>query len=320
MAVTTPSSRLWLWVLAAASGGAALSLQARINADLGTHVGDALVAATVSFAVGLVILGVAMIAPRNRTGFGLVVRSFRTRETPWWAVVMGLVGACVVGSQAFAAGPLGVALYTVGFVAGQISSGLVLDRIGVLGTPKRAITVPRVAGAALGLVGVLIGFLGSGGEVRLPLLVLVAVVVGMFLPLQQLLQGHFARVAGSPITSAFINFAIGLVILLVAMAAAGSFGRLGQLPTEPWLYLGGVIGAGFVALSSLVVQRLGVLLMGLSLIAGQVIGALFINLLVPSGTEVTGWTVVAAAFTLLSIGVTFGPSIVARRRGGGAAA
>lgn len=302
------------WITAAALGGAGLALQARVNADLAGHVGDALFAAAVSFAVGLVLLGiVALVRPVHRRGIGRAVTAFRDGTAPWWVSGMGLIGAAVVATQSFAAGPLGVALYTVAFVAGQIASGLVVDRIGMLGAPKRAITPARLAGAVLGLTGVVVGFVGSGESVRAPGLVLLALGVGMLLPLQQQMMGFVARVAHSPIASAFVNFAVGLVALSALALALGAWQRFGMLPANPWLYVGGALGAAFVALSSAVVQRIGVLMMGLALIAGQLIGALVIDLVTPDAGAVSIWTVVAVLVTIGSMAVTAVPALVRRR-------
>lgn len=54
----------------------------------------------------------------------------------------GVAGALTVATQGLAVGIIGVALFSVGFVAGQVVFGLALDRIGFgpegsSGSPRR---------------------------------------------------------------------------------------------------------------------------------------------------------------------------------------
>ena len=55
----------------------------------------------------------------------------------------------------------------------------------------------------------------------------------------------------------------------------------GTLPAQPWLYLGGPLGMVFIGIAAAVVRRTGVLLLGLSMISGQLIGALLLDEIVP---------------------------------------
>ena len=84
------------------------------------------------------------------------------------------------------------------------------------------------------------------------------------------------------------------------------------LPTEPWLFLGGVIGPIGVAAGAILVHRLGVLLLGLGMVAGQLIGALLLELIVPtSNGGVQLASVAGIVLTLIAVGVT---SLEGRRR------
>jgi transporter family-2 protein len=61
-----------------------------------------------------------------------------------------------------------------------------------------------------------------------------------------------------------------------------------------------------------VVRYTGVLLLGLGMIAGQVIGALLVDTIVPASSGRPGWnTVLGAALTLVAVAVAVRP---ARRR------
>ena len=66
-----------------------------------------------------------------------------------------------------------------------------------------------------------------------------------------------------------------------------------------WLYAGGPLGVVFIAVGAAVVRYTGVLLLGLGMIAGQVTGALVIDLLVPAAAGRPGWNTVAGSLLAL---------------------
>ena len=130
--------------------GVLTALQARINGQLGLRLGDGFVAAAISFGSGLVLLIVlSAILPAGRRGFGRLRAGIRDRTIPWWMLAGGVAGAFTVATQGLAVAVIGVSLFTVGVVAGQTISGLVLDRAGYGPAGVVAITVPRLIGGLL---------------------------------------------------------------------------------------------------------------------------------------------------------------------------
>jgi transporter family-2 protein len=91
---------------------------------------------------------------------------------------------------AAAAPEIGVALLTVGLVAGQTSGGLVVDRLGLAPGGAHGLTLPRIAGALLCLVAVGISVLGEGAREAAPLLLVVVVLAGFAISVQQALNGR----------------------------------------------------------------------------------------------------------------------------------
>jgi transporter family-2 protein len=83
----------------------------------------------------------------------------------------------------------------------------------------------------------------------------------------------------------------------VAVAGTGN-----PLPGEWWYYLGGPMGCVFIGLGALLVRSLGVLVTGLGMIAGQLLGSLGLDLLVPApGTVVAPATILGTLLTLAAI-------------------
>ena len=140
-----------LYLALAALAGAALPLQAGVNAQLATWVGGPIRASAVSFAVGTVVLAALALA---------LVKAWpapaRLGDAPWWVWVGGALGALYVASTVAAAPRLGAVTLVAAVVAGQALASLVLDHFGVAGFPEHPITPGRIVGLALLVAGVLL--------------------------------------------------------------------------------------------------------------------------------------------------------------------
>lgn len=109
--------------------------------------------------------------------------------------------------------------------------------------------------------------------------IVLAVVVGMALPLQALLNARLGAMTAGPVFASFASFAVGslaLGLVLVATRAPWPPAReLLALPT--WVWLGGLIGAVFVFCGTLLVPRLGAAALICLIVFGQVAGSLLID-------------------------------------------
>lgn len=264
--------------------GALTALQARINGSLGAEVGDGIVAAAISFSSGLVILiALSLIVPEGRRGFGRLVAGIRSRSVPPWMLLGGLAGAFTVASQGLTVATIGVALFTVGFVAGQTTGGLVLDRVGFGPAGVVPVTVRRVVGAVLAIAGVVVCLSGDAlGGVPLWMLIVPAV-AGAGVAWQQGTNGRLRVRVESPLTATLVNFIGGTIVLVIAaLIHVGVVGAPRAIPTAPWLYVGGAVGVVYIFLSAVVVRRTGVLLLGLGSVVGLLSTSVLLDALWPA--------------------------------------
>jgi transporter family-2 protein len=290
-------------VALAVLGGTMVSVQSRINGELASRVHSGILAAVISFGSGLIILSIAVTATRSaRAGLVQVKALLRKGELRWWECVGGACGAFVVASQGLTVVALGVSIFTVSLVAGQSVSSLFVDRAGLAPGGKRPVTLMRSAGTALTVVAVAIavsGHLGAPATLALAVLPLLA---GASSAWQTAMNGRVRQASGAVLPTTFINFAVGTAALILAFLLGGA--PFAPLPPEPWLYLGGVLGMTFIGIAVAVVRHIGVLLLGLGMIAGQVAGAVAIDAFVPGGAGTpTGATLAGAALTLVAVGI-----------------
>lgn len=141
-----------IWPLLGVIAGALVTVQAPINAALARGLGMPVAAAAVSFAVGAVALAAITGLLTQTQGIALNWRA----PAPWLFILGGLLGAAFVTCNIVLAPKLGAAALMAFLVAGQLLTGLLLDRIGFLGLAVREITMGRIAGAAMLLVGALL--------------------------------------------------------------------------------------------------------------------------------------------------------------------
>lgn len=303
---------MWLAIVFALACGALTALQSRINGQLAHALDDPFTAAAISFGSGLVILLVVLAAWRpGRAGIGRVVVALRERRIAWWMLFGGLAGAWFVTTQGLSVAVVGVALFTVAIVAGQTLGGIVFDLLGLGPGGRRPLTPTRVIGAVLALAAV--GWAVSaqvGGNVPV-LLMLLPFTAGLGAAWQQAVNGRVRSAAESALTATVGNFAVGTAALVVVMLVhAASVGWPESMPTEPWLYAGGAIGCVFIAGQAVLVRIVGVLVLALCGVAGQLAAALSLDLFAPTAgrpvdpATIGGTLLALVAVVIASVGWT----------------
>jgi bacterial/archaeal transporter family-2 protein len=133
----------WLPALATVFAGGLVALQAPINSMLGKTVGN-LAAASVSFAIGLVVLVAITLTVGG--GFG---RIGEIGGLDPQYLLGGVLGAVYVTTVLISVRTLGAGGVTAATIAGQLTMSVVIDRAGLLGLDQRALTPGRVLGIAL---------------------------------------------------------------------------------------------------------------------------------------------------------------------------
>jgi transporter family-2 protein len=107
---------------------------------------------------------------------------------------------------------------------------------------------------------------------------LLPLIGGAMIAAQAPVNARLRVVLGSPVGSALVSFAVGIVLLFGAVVVVGDTGRLGALGGGPWwAYLGGAFGAVFVFATLVASPRLGVTTTFVAVIVGQVALAALID-------------------------------------------
>ena len=128
------------------AGGVAVAVQPSLNARLAEKTGF-IHAATISFAIGTVILYVAALM----SGQG----SFRRiGEADWWQLTGGFFGAFFVAMTILGVPRIGTTAVLALTIVSQLVAGLVMDHYGMFGMRGIPFDLKRFVGIAFLLVGV----------------------------------------------------------------------------------------------------------------------------------------------------------------------
>ena len=109
------------------------------------------------------------------------------------------------------------------------------------------------------------------------ILILLGLLNGVAVSLSRTLNGRLASTRGALMAS-LANHLLGFGLLGALLLLTGApWGRLAGL--DPWLLLGGALGALFVAISSWAIGRVGALACALLIVAGQLVGGALLDAL-----------------------------------------
>lgn len=291
--------------------GAMVALQSRINGELGLALGDGSSAALFSFSSGLVVLSVALaFSPRARAGLVTLRGEFLSGRLPWWALTGGAAGGVLVLTQGLSAGVLGVALFTIAVVTGQTLGAIAIDTGGWLGVLRVRLSLWRVVGALVTLAGAIIALdVSSGALDGVGLAFALPAIAGVGTGYQQAVNGRVKSASGSALAATFLNFSVGTTILAIITAVSLPItGGPSALPESWWVWTGGLVGTIFIAIQVSTVGTIGVLGLGVSLVTGQLLGSIVLDLLAPvASSDIHPITMVGALITLVgSVVVSLG--------------
>jgi bacterial/archaeal transporter family-2 protein len=142
---------MWIWIVVSAVGGMAIATQALINWRLSHSAGHPLLAAVISFAVGLLtLLAVVAVQP------AATLRNQHLSTAPWWAFIGGTLGAFYIVMSIYLIPRIGAAALLSAVVMGQLVLSLLADHFGFFGIARHAVSIPRLVGTALVVVGVVL--------------------------------------------------------------------------------------------------------------------------------------------------------------------
>lgn len=256
--------------------GALITVMSGLNSRLAAAVGT-LIATLVIHAAGLAAVSLLLLV-KHEEG--------RPGRIPFWYYMGGFVGVGTVFSTIYAFTMLGASLAVALALLGQTLCSVAIDAAGFLGRTKYPLTVKRLPGLGLAIIGV--GVM-AGSWHRDALAMLVAFVSGALPALSFSLNSELGRRKGL-VRSTRVNYLVGLgTALAVALcvrppvaAAAASLSAAG-----PLLALGGgVLGVVVISSMNFLFPRVPALSATLLLFCGQAFMGVLIDAVAAGALDV----------------------------------
>lgn len=145
------------YYLLAISAGLGITLQTTLNAQLAKGVGgDSVAAALFSFTAGAVCLGLFSLM---RGGIASSLAAIPAQ--PWWSLLGGVIGASALLSYVVLAPKIGLSALLGLAITGQIISSLFIDHLGLTGTVERPVSLIKLRGSIVMLLGLAIALFGD---------------------------------------------------------------------------------------------------------------------------------------------------------------
>lgn len=255
-----------LYILGLFLGGFALANQSPINAKLGAALQSPFRSSLVSFTVGfLFLIVIFMISGQHVTLAG---------QHPWWVWTPGIFGVVYLTSNILLFPKIGAIQAVVFPIVGQVLMGLLIDTFGWFEAKQTPMTLLKVIGALLLLLGVFIAVVWANRHVlahetaidkaeesatELNAWRLWGVIAGAISSAQQAISGKLAVALGSAIGAAIVSFGVGLVvILLIVLLRDKRLTPKQSTSKQPkWVFTGGILGSIFVVAMAVGVPVLG---------------------------------------------------------------
>jgi transporter family-2 protein len=253
------------------------------------------------FAAGFVTMAVATVLSRGaRRSVRAMWGQLRRRELPRYLLLSGPAGMLGVLAQTTTVQVIGVALFSLSFILGQMVASTSIDHFGwSLGTRRRLNIIGGTA-LALAMAGVATASVprldAAGPSVWAAFAFVFA--AGMSVSTHMAFNGRITSVVGRPEPAALATYVFGTatLVLVIAALAAGGLGRLDALANVKVWYLAlGIAGPVLVLLAAGIVRHIGVLLFTLGMVTGQLVGSILLDLYWPAANAVVSWTTLAGA-------------------------
>lgn len=107
---------------------------------------------------------------------------------------------------------------------------------------------------------------------------LAIVAIGAVLPLQGLVNARLAAALHGPVMAAFVSFLVGSVVLGTWLLVARTpWGATPDARFPAWIWIGGVLGAVYVAVFTLLIPRVGAAAAICLAVLGQVASSLLLD-------------------------------------------
>ena len=270
--------------------GVGLPIQTSVNTRLRKKVGSPYNASLVSFVVALLFLSALLLI----TGQGLHIPLAQLLNEPAWIWIGGICGLVFLTGNILLFSKLGGVQTVVLPVLGQILMGLIIDNFGLFYSQKTPLSVFRIAGAVIVILGVVLVSMAKENKTASEKLQksesttlwiwrAFGIFAGMLSATQIAVNGYLGKVVGSPIKASAISFTVGIIFLaIICIVLHFKNGKSESFKNESaknpwWMWIGGILGGLYILANVYLSRIVGTGMTVIILLIGSTTGGILVD-------------------------------------------
>lgn len=270
--------------------GVGLPIQTSVNTRLRKKVGSPYNASLVSFVVALLFLSALLLI----TGQGLHIPLAQLLNEPAWIWIGGICGLVFLTGNILLFSKLGGVQTVVLPVLGQILMGLIIDNFGLFYSQKTPLSVFRIAGAVMVILGVVLVSMAKENKTASEKLQksesttlwiwrAFGIFAGMLSATQIAVNGYLGKVVGSPIKASAISFTVGIIFLaIICIVLHFKNGKSESFKNESaknpwWMWIGGILGELYILANVYLSRIVGTGMTVIILLIGSTTGGILVD-------------------------------------------
>ena len=270
--------------------GVGLPIQTSVNTRLRKKVGSPYNASLVSFVVALLFLSALLLI----TGQGLHIPLAQLLNEPAWIWIGGICGLVFLTGNILLFSKLGGVQTVVLPVLGQILMGLIIDNFGLFYSQKTPLSVFRIAGAVMVILGVVLVSMAKENKTASEKLQksesttlwiwrAFGIFAGMLSATQIAVNGYLGKVVGSPIKASAILFTVGIIFLaIICIVLHFKNGKSESFKNESaknpwWMWIGGILGGLYILANVYLSRIVGTGMTVIILLIGSTTGGILVD-------------------------------------------
>ena len=261
--------------------GVGLPIQTSVNTRLRKKVGSPYNASLVSFVLLI-------------TGQGLHIPLAQLLNEPAWIWIGGICGLVFLTGNILLFSKLGGVQTVVLPVLGQILMGLIIDNFGLFYSQKTPLSVFRIAGAVMVILGVVLVSMAKENKTASEKLQksesttlwiwrAFGIFAGMLSATQIAVNGYLGKVVGSPIKASAISFTVGIIFLaIICIVLHFKNGKSESFKNESaknpwWMWIGGILGGLYILANVYLSRIVGTGMTVIILLIGSTTGGILVD-------------------------------------------
>lgn len=201
------------------------------------------------------------------------------KKLPFYLYTGGLIGVATVVFNTFAYSKISVsALLALGLL-GQSITSIFFDQFGWFDMPKVAFKKRKIVGLAFVLIGIFIMI--SLREAKEITAIILSLLTGLTVVLSRTINAKLAQET-SVVKGAMYTNLVGLItaiFILLISVKGGNLSLSFTLPSNLWVYTGGIIGVFTIVILNVTVAKISSFYLTLLLFVGQVFSGIVIDMI-----------------------------------------